>query len=148
MSSALIRPLALCLLRRSGSVLVNEAHDHVKNERFCRPIGGGIEFGESEEKIEVMVRDALAQAEGPYDIIILGCTHYPLVRRTIERITQEHWPQVIVIDPADAVADAAKSRFANDGDGKLTFRLSKDSERFRARVSELFPDSGATIEIT
>ena len=47
MSSALIRPLALCLLRRSGSILVNEAHDHVKNERFCRPIGGGIEFGES-----------------------------------------------------------------------------------------------------
>ena len=42
-----IRPLAICLLRRNGSILVNEAHDHVKNQRFCRPIGGGIEFGES-----------------------------------------------------------------------------------------------------
>ena len=47
MSSPRIRPLALCLLRRNGSILVNEADDLVKSERFCRPIGGGIEFGES-----------------------------------------------------------------------------------------------------
>lgn len=47
MPSPRIRPLALCLLRHNGGVLVNEAHDEVKNQRFCRPIGGGIEFGET-----------------------------------------------------------------------------------------------------
>lgn len=47
MPSPRIRPLALCLFRHNGGVLVSEAHDKVKNQRFCRPIGGGIEFGET-----------------------------------------------------------------------------------------------------
>jgi 8-oxo-dGTP pyrophosphatase MutT (NUDIX family) len=42
-----IRPLAICLFRHEGRVLVNEAHDPVKDLRFCRPLGGGIEFGET-----------------------------------------------------------------------------------------------------
>jgi 8-oxo-dGTP pyrophosphatase MutT (NUDIX family) len=47
MQSPRIRPLALCLFRHDGGVLVNEARDVVKNQSFCRPIGGGIEFGET-----------------------------------------------------------------------------------------------------
>ena len=46
-SSKRIRPIALCLFRYRGRILVNEAHDAVKNQRFFRPIGGGIEFGET-----------------------------------------------------------------------------------------------------
>ena len=42
-----IRPLAICLMRHQGRILVNEAFDPVKNLRFCRPLGGGIEFGET-----------------------------------------------------------------------------------------------------
>lgn len=42
-----IRPLALCIFHHQGRILVNEAHDPVKNQRFCRPLGGGIEFGET-----------------------------------------------------------------------------------------------------
>lgn len=42
-----IRPLALCLMRHQGRILVNEAFDPVKQQRFCRPLGGGIEFGET-----------------------------------------------------------------------------------------------------
>jgi 8-oxo-dGTP pyrophosphatase MutT (NUDIX family) len=42
-----IRPLAICLLRKGSQILVNEAHDPVKGQTFYRPIGGGIEFGET-----------------------------------------------------------------------------------------------------
>jgi 8-oxo-dGTP pyrophosphatase MutT (NUDIX family) len=42
-----IRPLAICLFRHAGRILVNEAHDPVKGLTFCRPLGGGIEFGET-----------------------------------------------------------------------------------------------------
>ena len=111
-------------------------------------LAGAIEFGESSENIETMIRDALSRAKGPYDIIVLGCTHYPLVRPIIERVAGERWPGVEIIDPADAVAEAAKSQFSGEGTGKSIFGISKDSEQLRARVSELFPDSGATIEIT
>ncbi len=45
-----IRPLALCLFRRDdGAILAGAGHDPVKDQRFYRPLGGGIEFGEKAE---------------------------------------------------------------------------------------------------
>jgi 8-oxo-dGTP pyrophosphatase MutT (NUDIX family) len=41
-----VRPLAICVFRNNGRILVNEGYDSVKDERFYRPLGGGIEFGE------------------------------------------------------------------------------------------------------
>ncbi|VVN32052.1 NADH pyrophosphatase [Pseudomonas fluorescens] len=42
-----IRPLAICIFHHDGKILVNEAHDPITNKPFFRPIGGGIEFGET-----------------------------------------------------------------------------------------------------
>jgi ADP-ribose pyrophosphatase YjhB (NUDIX family) len=45
-----IRPLALVLVRRDdGAILAAPGFDHVKQQRFYRPLGGGIEFGERAE---------------------------------------------------------------------------------------------------
>ena len=44
-----IRPIAICVFRNSGRILVFEGQDPVKGETFYRPLGGGIEFGESGE---------------------------------------------------------------------------------------------------
>ena len=45
-----IRPLALALFRRGdGAILVVPGFDPVKQQRFYRPLGGGIEFGERAE---------------------------------------------------------------------------------------------------
>jgi 8-oxo-dGTP pyrophosphatase MutT (NUDIX family) len=42
-----IRALSLCLLRRGEEILVHEAYDSVKQQGFARPLGGGIDFGET-----------------------------------------------------------------------------------------------------
>jgi len=42
-----IRALAICLFLNGDRVLVTEAQDPVKGLSFCRPLGGGIEFGET-----------------------------------------------------------------------------------------------------
>lgn len=42
-----IRPLAICVFRNRGRILVNQGHDPLKDEYFYRPLGGGIEFGET-----------------------------------------------------------------------------------------------------
>ena len=47
MPSARIRALAICVFHRKGRILVNESHDPIKRETFYRPLGGGIEFGET-----------------------------------------------------------------------------------------------------
>lgn len=41
-----IRPIALCLFRQAGRILVGSAYDAVKQDHYCRLLGGGIEFGE------------------------------------------------------------------------------------------------------
>ncbi len=41
-----IRPLAICVFRHQGRILVAESYDEVKRQTFYRPLGGGIEFGE------------------------------------------------------------------------------------------------------
>ena len=42
-----IRPLSICLFRRGDRILVHEGDDPVKGIRFARPLGGGIDFGET-----------------------------------------------------------------------------------------------------
>ena len=62
-----IRPLALCVFRREdGSILVAPGDDHVKNQRFYRPLGGGIEFGErAEDAARREIREELgAEVDG------------------------------------------------------------------------------------
>lgn len=46
MDKARIRPIAICLFRHGGRILVSEAYDSSEGDYFCRPLGGGIEFGE------------------------------------------------------------------------------------------------------
>jgi len=42
-----IRPIALVVFRRAdGAILVAPGHDKVKDQRFYRPLGGEIDFGE------------------------------------------------------------------------------------------------------
>ena len=41
-----IRPIVICLFRGGERILVSDAFDSSKGEYFCRPLGGGIEFGE------------------------------------------------------------------------------------------------------
>ena len=58
-----IRPLALCIFSFRGRILVNEAHDPVKDQSYCRPLGGGIDFGEPSELAVVReIREELGAA--------------------------------------------------------------------------------------
>src|SRR6185436_15505746 len=42
-----VRPLAICVFRNQGRILVNQGYDSIKDQYFYRPLGGGIEFGET-----------------------------------------------------------------------------------------------------
>ncbi|TPG75746.1 NUDIX hydrolase [Pseudomonas arsenicoxydans] len=66
-----IRPVALCIFHHDGKILLSEAHDPIKNRPFFRPIGGGIEFGEtSAQAIEREVQEELGLAIT--DVRLLG----------------------------------------------------------------------------
>jgi glutamate racemase len=89
------------------SVLERFAKDTRVLERPCPGLVQAIEAGELESAgTERMLRGWLEPmlAEG-MDELVLACTHYPLVRKLIERICG---PEVEVIDPAPAVARQVK----------------------------------------
>ncbi|MCP1604308.1 NUDIX hydrolase [Pseudomonas citronellolis] len=47
MTQGQIRAVALCVFHDRGRILVNRAYDPVKERHYYRPLGGGIEFGET-----------------------------------------------------------------------------------------------------
>jgi len=60
MDSATIRVIAICLFRRGGEILVTEGFDTANNRRYARPLGGGVELGEtSEQAIVREIREEL-----------------------------------------------------------------------------------------
>ncbi|MGE5426110.1 MAG: NUDIX hydrolase [Bacillota bacterium] len=45
-----IRGLSLGIIRKGNKILVSPGYDKSKGESFYRPLGGGIEFGETSEE--------------------------------------------------------------------------------------------------
>ena len=55
-----VRAIVICVFRNRGRILVLEIHDPSTGEKFYRPAGGGIEFGEpSETALRREVREEL-----------------------------------------------------------------------------------------
>ncbi|MCP1495445.1 8-oxo-dGTP pyrophosphatase MutT (NUDIX family) [Pseudomonas migulae] len=71
MTTPRIRPLALCVFHHDGKILVNEARDPITEQPFFRPIGGGIEFGET--SAQAVVREVQEELGLPItDVCLLG----------------------------------------------------------------------------
>ena len=77
------------------------------------------------------------------DVIILGCTHYPIIRPLIEEAAEEILGGVTVIDSGAAAADMLKTYLAEndllrtEGGGSASFYVSDDPDGFE-RVASLF----------
>jgi len=108
-----------------------------------------VERGELEgPDVHALVERTLAPllARGA-DVLVLGCTHYPFLRMSIERIAGS---AVTVVDPSPAVARELRRRLSESR--LLCERVDSGSERFwssdarraQPRVVQLW-SSGATV---
>jgi glutamate racemase len=94
---------------------------------------GWIEHPVTQEVLRIYLNELLAQAEQPGlkpDTLVLGCTHYPLLRGQIERTV----PELRVIDSAEVTAAqvaAALIDHIQDGHGVRRFYATDSVEKFR-----------------
>jgi glutamate racemase len=66
---------------------------------------GWIEHPVTEQVARIYLGEATAQAPNGADVLVLACTHYPLIARLLRRIVPE---QVQIVDSAESTARVVK----------------------------------------
>lgn len=117
----------------------------------CPGLVGHIEAGDLDgPETERMLRGWLEpMVQEGIDALVLGCTHYPIVRPLIERIVG---PAVRVIDPAPAVArqvgrmlETLQLSAPADSFGELTCFTSGNADVFSAMMARLGISASAVL---
>ncbi len=79
------------------------------------------------------------------DTLVLGCTHYPILRGTIEHVVGD---QVAIVDSAETTAQAVLRAAPNaNGEASHLFLVTDAAERFRRIASEFLEQEIAALEL-
>lgn len=86
-------------------------------------------------EIEEAAKRYLSQFDGHnIDTLIYGCTHYPFIKSTIEKLL----PGIKYIDPANFIARAVlKNNTEAANMGSVKFYCSSDADVFKAKIEKL-----------
>ena len=92
---------------------------------------------------EVIHRYLVPLKEAGVDTLILGCTHYPLLR---DQIQEEMGERVTLVNPSQEAAQCMKTflagheRLTEQAEGNMSFYVSDSTEKFQ-RLAEIILDS-------
>lgn len=125
------------------SLLERYAHDVQVLTQVCPGLVEAVEAGALDEpSTEILLRECLTPLiDSGIDQLVLGCTHYPFLRPTIERVVGDG---ISIIDPAPAVARQTARvlkemdcRAGRGSVGRHTFFTTGDVGRFGGMVDRL-----------
>ena len=115
--------------------------------QFIKQSGAGlvplIEAGQAdgEQALELLAKHLEPIQDAGADTLVLGCTHYPFLRRAIRKLLGD---SITLIDTSDAVVRQLKRQLelqdkliANDRHGDVTFISSKDGVSLATMAREL-----------
>ena len=87
-----------------------------------------IESGRSTEDVEKLLQKYLSgQDIQEQDLILLGCTHFPLVEESFKKVFSPP-----VYNPASAVAREVVAKFNCEGSGNIQYLFSKETKQTKA----------------
>jgi glutamate racemase len=109
------------------------------HEKACPLFVPLVEEGWNEHRVtedvaRIYLKEALAEGFEDADVLLLGCTHYPLIKGVLHRVAPAH---VKIVDSADATADAVGELLR----GLPLASLSEDERRTLPRVTFFATDS-------
>jgi glutamate racemase len=62
---------------------------------------GWVEHPVTEQVARIYLSEAFSDDEGDADVLVLGCTHYPLIKPLLRRVAPEH---IAIVDSAESTA--------------------------------------------
>ena len=95
---------------------------------------GWIEHPVTEQVTRIYLEEAFADGFEDADVLLLGCTHYPLLAPVLRRVAP---PQVRIVDSAESTARAVSQQLRGDGASagaakpSLRFFATDSVEKFR-----------------
>jgi len=89
---------------------------------------GWIEHPVSEQVSRIYLSEAFSAGYESADILLLGCTHYPLLKPVLRRVAPEH---VAIIDSAQSTAQAVAKVLAEVAPADPTLRERRQVRRLR-----------------
>lgn len=97
---------------------------------------GWIDGSITEQIATVYLGEALSQTVTAPSAIVLGCTHYPLLRPLLQRVARSMGCDIPVVDAAEATARHAASLLprataASSGEPMLTFLATDNAAKFQ-----------------
>ncbi len=107
-----------------------------------------IERDEAHGTITDMIEKELEpHLKGEYTHLVLGCTHFPIVKGAFEEVLNRRSLTMHIVDPAIPVSAVACERFSTAGRGQTRCILSRQSDVFETYMRHFFPDMSFTLEI-
>ena len=99
---------------------------------------GWMEHTVTEQVARIYLSEAFHEDFRDADVLVLGCTHYPLLKPVLRRVTQTH---VEIVDSADSTARAVAEKVGGDANRTakpgMRFMATDSVEKFR-RLGERF----------
>lgn len=107
---------------------------------------GWVEHPVTEQVAHIYLAEAFSEGFHEADTLVLGCTHYPLLKPLLKRVTPQH---VTIVDSAESTAQAVATRLTElvpapvrDGEERrstprLKFFATDSTEKFK-RLGERF----------
>ena len=136
MRPGIVRAIAICIFRKEDSIFVFEGRDERKDEKFYRPLGGTIEFGEySFEAVRRELREEIGA--GIENLRFLGVlenifTYEGALGHEIVLIYEAEFSDRTIYDRDSVVG--------YEDNGKPFRAMWKPLEQFRTSQSPLYPE--------
>jgi glutamate racemase len=109
--------------------------------RECPMLVHLVEEGLAEsEEADVLARHYLS-GRPEIDTLILGCTHYPLLRGPLQRAAGE---QLCLVDGASVTAERVAAAMADEGNGNVTYYATGDTKAF-AHTARMMGEVGHAV---
>jgi glutamate racemase len=96
---------------------------------------GWAEHSVTEQVARIYLNEAFSDGFESADVLVLGCTHYPLIKSLLDRITP---PRVQIVDSAESTARVVAEKLGNQStatnqehSGTLKFFVTDSTEKFR-----------------